>query len=131
MESCIHLSFVYNEARWWGGLIADCTPHPGALQEGTLADLTSVYHHDPTMVARNIAGEVILVPIRSNVGDLDSIYTLNETAAFVWEHFDGVRTLAEIVAAVVAEFEVETAQAEQDTLALTAQLESVQAIALG
>lgn len=111
--------------------MADCTPHLGVLREGTLADLTSVYHHDPAMVARNIAGEVILVPIRSNVGDLDSIYTLNETAAFVWEHFDGVRTLADIVAAVIAEFEVETAQAEQDLLALVAQLESVQAIALG
>jgi len=99
--------------------------------EGTLTELASIYHHDPSIVARNIAGEVILVPIRNNVGDLDSIYTLNETAAFVWERLDGVRTLAEVVAALVAEYEVEPAQAGQDVLALIAQLESVKAIAQG
>jgi len=99
--------------------------------EGTLTELAFIYHHDPSIVARNIAGEVILVPIRNNVGDLDSIYTLNETAAFVWERLDGVHTLAEVVAALVAEYEVEPAQAEQDVLALIAQLESVKAIAQG
>ena len=39
------------------------------------------YQKDPDMVSREIAGEVILVPIRRNVGDLESVYTLNETAA--------------------------------------------------
>ena len=42
-----------------------------------------------------------------------------------------VRTLAEVVAALVTEYEVEAAQAEQDVLALIAQLESVKAIAQG
>lgn len=96
-----------------------------------MTDLTSIFNHDPSMVARNIAGEVILVPIRSNVGDLDSIYTLNETAAFVWEHLDGARSLAEIVEALTAEYDVDAGQAEQDVLELIAQLEAVQAIVRG
>ena len=53
--------------------------------------LDAVFCHDPNIVDRNIAGEVILVPIRNNVGDLESIYTLNETAARIWELLDGVR----------------------------------------
>lgn len=112
-------------------LYSGMAAYDGVYKGGTLTDLTSIYHHDPSMVARNIAGEVILVPIRSNVGDLDSIYTLNETAAFVWEQFDGVRTLADVVEALVAEFDVEAEQAAQDVLDLAAQLEAVQAVVLG
>ena len=93
--------------------------------------LDAIYHHDPSMVARNIAGEVILVPIRNKMGDLDSIYTLNETAGFIWDNLDGVRTLAEVCDALVAEFDVEAEQAERDLLELVTQLEAVQAIALG
>ncbi len=36
---------------------------------------------DPNMVFRQIGDEVILVPIRRNVADLESIYTLNPVAA--------------------------------------------------
>ena len=30
------------------------------------------------IVTRNIAGETIIVPVKGRVGDMDSIYTLNE-----------------------------------------------------
>ena len=49
-----------------------------------------VYRKDPSIVARQIAGEMILVPIRQNVGDLESIYLLNETALFAWQLLDGI-----------------------------------------
>jgi len=90
--------------------------------------LDACYRHDPNIVDRNIAGEVILVPIRNNVGDLESIYTLNETAARIWELLDGERTLSEVCDAIVAEFEVATAGAEADLLELVEQLQSVQAV---
>ena len=48
-------------------------------------DLMKSFVKDPNIVSRKIAGEVILVPIRKNVGDLESIYTLNEVAARIWE----------------------------------------------
>ena len=91
-------------------------------------DLEAVYLQDPSIVSRNIAGEMILVPIRSNVGDLDSIYTLNETAARIWELLDGEHSLGAVRDAIVAEFEVEQEEAVQDVLALIAQLESIGAV---
>ena len=92
--------------------------------------LDACYRHDPNIVDRNIAGEVILVPIRNNGGDLESIYTLNETAARIWELLDGERTLAEVRDAIVAEFEVEAAGAEADLLELVEQLIEAEAIRL-
>ena len=47
--------------------------------------LERCFKKDPNMVSRKIADEVILVPIRQNVGDLESIYTLNEVATRIWE----------------------------------------------
>ena len=54
------------------------------------------YRKDESVVSRKIADEVILVPIRKNVGDLESIYTLDEVGARIWELIDGIRSLADI-----------------------------------
>jgi hypothetical protein len=89
-----------------------------------LVELGECYQKSESIVFREIAGEMILVPIRQNVGDLESIYTLNETAAFMWGLIDGRRTVREIRDAVIAEYEVEEGEAEQDVLALLAQLAS-------
>ena len=90
--------------------------------------LDTIYQKAPDIVYREIAGEAILVPIRQNVGDLESIYTLNETAAFAWERFDGQKSLLEIAAALTVEYEVDEAEAQQDVLALAAQLVEVGAL---
>ncbi len=84
--------------------------------------LNIIYQYDPNIVSRSIAGETILVPIRRNVGDMESIYTLNETAARIWELIDGRRSLAEIHQQMVSEFDIEPAQAEQDLLELVGEL---------
>jgi hypothetical protein len=67
-------------------------------------------------VTRAIAGELIVVPITAGVGDLDSIYTLNEVGAAIWELIDGTTTVEGIVSAVAREFEVDTDQAKADVL---------------
>ena len=81
------------------------------------------YAKSPSIVYREIAGESILVPIRNNVGDLESIYTLNETASRVWELIDGDRSLGEIRDAIVDEYEVEAE--EPDAAALVNELPTV------
>ena len=87
-----------------------------------------IYRHDPNIVSRRIAGEMILVPIRNNVADMDYIFTLNETAARVWELTDGKHSLAEIHQNLVTEFEVDTGEAQQDLLDLTENLLEINAI---
>ena len=90
--------------------------------------LDSVYRRDPSIVSRDIAGETIRAPIRQHVADLESIYTLNETAARVWALVDGQHSLSEIRDTLVAEFEVDPEEAERDLDELVGQLESIGAV---
>ena len=66
------------------------------------------------IVCREIAGETILVPVRGRTADMQKIFALNPTAAFIWGLLDGARDTAQILDAVVAEFAVERAEARAD-----------------
>lgn len=90
--------------------------------------LSDRYQKDPSLVSREIAGEVILVPIRQNTGDQASIYTLNETAAFAWTLVDGKRTLEEIREQIVNEFNVQVEPAGEDLLELVGGLQEIGAV---
>ena len=90
--------------------------------------LSDRYQKDPSLVSREIAGEVLLVPIRQNTGDLESIYTLNETAAFAWSLVDGQRTLEEIHEQIINEFKVEFEPAGEDLLELVEGLQEIGAV---
>jgi hypothetical protein len=98
------------------------------MTDQTTGPFDVIYARDPSIVAREIAGEMLLVPIRQNVGDLESIYLLNETAQFTWEHLDGKHTLGEICSLITGEFEVEQSRAGHDLLELIEDLESVGAV---
>ena len=90
--------------------------------------LDKVYSKSDSIVSRKIADEFILVPIRQNVGDLESIYTLNETAARIWELIDGKLKVEEIKEKIVEEFEVTPEEAEKDIMEHLQQLEGIKAI---
>jgi len=91
-------------------------------------ELRKSFVKDPNIVSRRIAGEVILVPIRKNAGDLESIYTLNEVAARVWELIDGKREVKEIKDKIIEGFAVTPEEAEKDLIELLEKLEKIQGI---
>lgn len=90
--------------------------------------LNRCYQKDPDIVSRKIADEYILVPIRHNVGDLESIYTLNEVAARIWELIDGKRRVSEIKDKISEEFEVSPEEVERDLSELLQKLEKIEGI---
>jgi hypothetical protein len=75
-----------------------------------------------SVVSREIAGEKVLVPIRREAADLESIYVLNEVASFVWDRLDGHHSLREIKEALLAAFDASPDEAETDIQAFVAQL---------
>ena len=87
-----------------------------------------IYSHHDSIVSRRIEEEVILVPIRQNVADLESIYTLSEVGAYIWEQVDGRRTTAEILPLIVEGFEVTEEEAQKDLKEFIEQLSSIGAI---
>jgi hypothetical protein len=78
--------------------------------------LEKCFSKGPNIVSRKIADEVILVPIRQNVGDLESIYALNEVGAFIWDLIDGKRQAKEIKEMIVEAFDVSPEEAEKDLI---------------
>ena len=76
------------------------------------------------LVTRSITGETIIVPVQGHVGDLDSIYTLNEVGSVVWEKIDGETSVSQIIDAVNREYEVTRGETEADIIELLESLES-------
>ncbi len=87
--------------------------------------LKKVYKKSDSIVFRKIADEFILVPIRNDVSDLESIYTLNEVGARIWELIDGKREVSKIKKIIIEEFEVDPKEVEADIVELLGQLEAV------
>lgn len=67
------------------------------------------------VVEREVAGEMFLVPIRGRLADLQELFVLNEVGKWLWARLDGTRTVAELVAGVAADFEVDESRASEDT----------------
>jgi hypothetical protein len=71
-----------------------------------LATVNCCYKQSDSVVARTIAGETLIVPVRGGVGDLASIYSLNELGSFLWRNLASPKKFDELVGLVVEEYEV-------------------------
>ena len=82
-----------------------------------MAGLKSILSHSPSVVTRKTGDEYVLVPITNNIADMNSVYTLNETGAFIWEHINGKRSVEEIIEAITTEYDTDKKTAEADVFA--------------
>lgn len=72
------------------------------------------FQKDPNLVYRRIDDECLLVPIRNQMADLTYIYVLNPVADRIWELIDGRNTVQQIRDRLLAEFEADPQEVEQD-----------------
>jgi hypothetical protein len=83
----------------------------------------AVYAVSDDVVAREIEGEIIIVPLVAGIGDLeDELFTLNETGKAIWDKLDGRRRLTEVIQELSAEYQAAPGEIEADVLGLTAEL---------
>jgi hypothetical protein len=80
-------------------------------------DLTSVPSRSESVVTRKTGHEYVLVPVVNNIADMNSVFTLNETGAFIWEHTDGKRTIRDIIDALASEYNIDFEHAKTDVIA--------------
>jgi len=79
-----------------------------------MTSLKSIVSQSTLIVPRKTGNEYVLVPITNNIADMNSVYTLNETGAFIWEKIDGKRNLEDIIAALIDEYDIDNKSAESD-----------------
>jgi hypothetical protein len=70
----------------------------------SLDSLALHYVRSEAAVARVIGSETLVVPVRGEVGDLASVYSLNETGTRIWEALSCTRTLDELASLIEKEF---------------------------
>ena len=75
------------------------------------------------IVAREIEGETIILPLTSGIGDVDDdIYTLNDTGKAIWQRLDGKCTLRDVARELSAEFDCSPEEIERDVIAFAGEL---------
>jgi len=79
-----------------------------------MAGLKSVLSQSTSVVTRKTGNEYVLVPITNNIADMNSVYTLNETGAFIWEQINGKRSVEEIISELINEYDIDEQNAESD-----------------
>jgi hypothetical protein len=90
---------------------------------GNNLNLKSICAPSEDVVAREIEGEILIVPLASGVGDAeDELYTLNETGQAIWQKLDGHRTLGDVAVLLAEEFNTPLPDIEKDVLGFAGEL---------
>lgn len=86
-------------------------------------NLDQVYAPSEDVVAREIEGELIIVPLVAGIGDMeDELFSLNDTGKDIWRRLDGKTTLAGVASALAAEYGAQPGEIERDVMGLVAEL---------
>jgi hypothetical protein len=85
--------------------------------------LDQVYVPSDDIVAREIEGELIIVPLVAGIGDMeDELFSLNDTGRDIWRRLDGKTTLAGVATALAAEYGAQPDEIERDVIGLVEEL---------
>jgi hypothetical protein len=98
---------------------------------GTKEFLERVYKKNSNFVYRKIANESIIIPIVNNSADLTSIYTLNETADFIWNELGKNKNIESIINSLTKEFGTSYDEAIDDTITFIKNLKKLGLIDIG
>lgn len=86
---------------------------------------TNAYRKKGDIVARRIGDELLLVPIRGKLADMQRLVVLEGVGDFLWEKLDGTVTVEYLRDALSAEFDVMPEQAAKDVEEFLSALEAV------
>jgi hypothetical protein len=96
------------------GMIRPSSGEAASLPQSTAIMRSHIYRRSESVVTREIAGETLLVPITGKLADMENLFCLNETGAFVWNQLDGGTPLETICAGITEAFEVDDDRAWPD-----------------
>lgn len=75
------------------------------------------------LIKRDIAGDIILVPVGDSVYDSNGLFALNELGAFLWDKLPQAQDREALLEAVLAEYDVTRDEAAKDLDEFLAKLE--------
>jgi hypothetical protein len=81
-------------------------------ESATMLTMETLIRQHPDQIAAEADGEVLMMHIESG-----NYFGLNEVASFIWNQLQQPKTIAELCAAIQAEFDVDESRCAADTLA--------------
>lgn len=91
-------------------------------------DTKVVVRRNPNIVRRDIGDETVLVPVLKTNKEMNCIYTLNKSAARVWDMFDGKTNLSVIRTKLLHEFDASLEEIDRELANLIHDLDEAKAI---
>lgn len=83
----------------------------------------TVYMPSQDIVAREIEGELIIVPIYLGAGNLEEeLFSLNETGRAIWKRLDGARSIRAIATELAEEYDAPPETIIRDVLGIIHEL---------
>ena len=76
-------------------------------------------------VTREVGSELILVPLANNVAKMTELFTLNETAKFIWENSTEHISMDELLNLMTDAYSIDEATAAKDISVFLNHLESM------
>lgn len=77
-------------------------------------DIQTLSQIKSKFVARQVAEELVIVPLSGNVAQMNELFTLNETGKFIWENVSEDITATQISELMTAEFDIDMQTAQRD-----------------
>jgi hypothetical protein len=77
-------------------------------------EIQSLYNLKSKFVAREVGNELILVPLTGNVAQMSEMFTMNETAKFIWENISEKTTVKELENSMTETFDIDKETAAKD-----------------
>lgn len=77
-------------------------------------NIKSIAEKKENFATRLVGEELILVPLKDNVADMNEMFTLNDVGRFIWENLNEHNSTSDIQKAIAAEFDIDEETAEKD-----------------
>ncbi len=85
--------------------------------------MNKIYKVSENVVAREIEGEIVIVPIISGIGSMDDdLYTFNSTGKRLWQLIDGKKSCQEIISLLMEEYDESGGEISSQVLDLISEL---------
>jgi len=74
-------------------------------------------------VARQVADELVIVPLSGNVAQMNELFTLNETGKFIWENANDGNTAENLSQLMTEAFDIDELTAKRDIETFLSQMD--------
>lgn len=77
-------------------------------------EIHALYDLKKQFVAREVGDELVIVPLSGNVAQMNELFTLNETAKFLWENMAADSSVSSLSNAMIEVFDIDLETATRD-----------------